>query len=129
MLRDSGDGPTFIQQSISKDQGKSWSAAVKTTLPNTASVEILRLADGRWMLVGNDIHDGRYQLALWLSSDEGATWPSQPYYLENDPSKKGSFSYPSLIQDSKGIIHITYSSHLPNGKTIIYKSINPELLK
>lgn len=129
LLRDSGDGPNFIQQSISTDQGQSWSAATKTKLPNTASVELLRLADGRWILVGNDIHDGRYQLALWISSDEGATWSSQPYYLENDTSKKGGFSYPSLIQDSAGTVHITYSSHFPSGKTIVYKRINPESLK
>ncbi|OOG77131.1 exo-alpha-sialidase [Algoriphagus sp. A40] len=129
MLRDSGDGPTFIQQSISKDQGQSWSPATKTNLPNTASVEMLKLADGRWILIGNDIHDGRYQLALWISTDEGATWSSKPLYLENDTTKKGGFSYPSLIQDSNGLIHITYSSHFQSGKTIIYKSINPELLK
>ena len=128
LARDSGDGPTFIQQSISKDLGQSWSAATKTTLPNTASVELLKLADGRWVLVGNDIHDGRYQLALWVSDDEGMTWPSKPLYLENDTTKKGGFSYPSLIQDARGIIHITYSSHFPTGKTIVYKSINPESL-
>ncbi|HSF55082.1 MAG TPA: exo-alpha-sialidase, partial [Algoriphagus sp.] len=129
MLRDAGDGPPFIQQSISKDNGKTWSAATKTKFPNTASVELLKLADGRWIMIGNDIHDGRYQLALWVSNDEGVTWSSKPYYLENDTTKKGGYSYPSLIQDSKGLIHITYSSHLPTGKTIIYKSINPELLK
>jgi predicted neuraminidase len=128
LARDSGDGPNFIQQSISKDEGQSWSAATKTTLPNTASVELLKLADGRWVLVGNDIHDGRYQLALWVSEDEGQTWPSTPLYLENDPSRNGGFSYPSLIQDASGMIHITYSSHFSTGKTIVYKSISPESL-
>lgn len=129
MLRDSGDGPNFIQQSISKDQGKSWSLAIRTKFANTASVELLKLADGRWVMIGNDIPDGRYQLALWISSDEGLTWSGNPFYLENDTTKKGGFSYPSLIQDSKGMIHITYSSHFQSGKTIIYKSINPEFLK
>ncbi len=129
MLRDSGDGPNFIQKSISKDQGLSWTPATKTSLPNTASVELLRLADGRWILVGNDIPDGRYQLALWISSDEGETWSSQPLYLENDTTKNEGFSYPSLIQDVSGTIHITYSSHKPGGKTIVYKRINPESLK
>ncbi|RIW13200.1 exo-alpha-sialidase [Algoriphagus lacus] len=125
MLRDSGDGPTFIQQSISKDQGKTWTAAIKTSIPNTASVELLRLADGRWLMIGNDLHDGRYRLALWTSLDEGLTWSTNPYYLENDKDKKGSFSYPSLIQDSNGTVHISYSKHFPTGKTIQYKSINP----
>jgi predicted neuraminidase len=129
MLRDSGDGPTFIQQSISKDEGKSWTAATKTSIPNTASVELLVLADGRWLMVGNDLHDGRYRLALWVSTDEGQTWSASPVYLENDLDKKGSFSYPSLIQDSAGTVHISYSRHLPNGKTIYYKSFNPEKIK
>ena len=129
MLRDSGDGPTFIQQSISKDEGKSWTAATKTSIPNTASVELLVLADGRWLMVGNDLHDGRYRLALWVSTDEGQTWSASPVYLENDPDKKGSFSYPSLIQDSTGTVHLSYSRHLPNGKTIYHKSFNPEKIK
>lgn len=129
MLRDSGDGPSFIQQSISKDQGKTWTVATKTSIPNTASVELLVLADGRWLMVGNDLHDGRYRLALWVSTDEGLTWSESPYYLENDSDKKGSFSYPSVIQDSQGIVHISYSRHLPTGKTIQYKRLNPQILK
>lgn len=128
MLRDSGDGPTMIQQSISRDGGISWTAAQKTKLPNTASVELLTLQDGRWWLVGNDLHDGRYRLALWISEDEGKTW-SSPRYLENDLSKAGSFSYPSLIQDTDGKVHLTYSSHFPDRKTIQYLLIDPKMVK
>lgn len=128
MLRDSGDGPTMIQQSSSTDGGLTWSAAQKTNLPNTASVELLTLQDGRWWMVGNDLHDGRYRLALWISTDEGKTW-SAPQYLENDPSKTGSFSYPALIQDASGIVHLTYSSHFPDRKTIQYVQIDPEKVK
>lgn len=128
MLRDSGDGPTMIQQSISRDGGISWTAAQKTDLPNTASVELLTLQDGRWWLVGNDLHDGRYRLALWISEDEGKTW-SSPQYLENDLSKAGSFSYPSLIQDTDGKVHLTYSSHFPDRKTIQYVRIDPKAVK
>lgn len=124
MLRDSGDAPTVIQESISKDQGQSWSAAQKTNFPNTASVELLKLKDGRWWMVGNDIHDGRYQLALWISSDEGKSW-SQPQYLELDPSKQGGFSYPAIIQDNQGLVHLTYSKHLKEGKTIQYRLLDP----
>jgi predicted neuraminidase len=128
MLRDSGDGPTMIQQSSSTDGGLSWSAAQKTNLPNTASVELLTLQDGRWWMVGNDLHDGRYRLALWISTDEGKTW-SAPQYLENAPSKTGSFSYPALIQDASGTVHLTYSSHLLDRKTIQYVQIDPKKVK
>jgi predicted neuraminidase len=125
MLRDSGDGPAMIQQSISKDNGITWTVAQKTGFPNTASVELLTLKDGRWWMIGNDISNGRYRLALWISSDEGKSW-SAPHYLENDQSKSGSFSYPSLIQDSSGKVHLSYSSHLPKGKTIQYLQLDPE---
>lgn len=128
MLRDSGDGPTMIQQSSSTDGGLNWSAAQKTNLPNTASVELLTLQDGRWWMVGNDLHDGRYRLSLWISTDEGMTW-SAPQYLENDPSKTGSFSYPALIQDASGTVHLTYSSHFPDRKSIQYVQIDPKKVK
>lgn len=128
MLRDSGDGPARIQQSISRDNGMSWSAAQKTNFPNTASVELLSLKDGRWWMVGNDISDGRYRLALWISTDEGRTW-SAPKYLENDFSKAGSFSYPSLIQDADGKVHLSYSSHLLSGKTIWYVQLDPNKIQ
>lgn len=124
MLRDSGDAPSRIQQSISKDQGESWSVAKKTNFPNTASVELIKLSDGRWWMIGNDISDGRYQLALWISSDEGITW-SDPQYLESDSSRQGSFSYPAIIQDNQGQVHLTYSKHLKQGKTIQYRLLDP----
>lgn len=124
MLRDSGDAPPKIQQSISKDLGQSWTAARKTDFPNTASVELLELEDGRWWMVGNDLYDGRYQLALWISSDEGEHW-SPAQYLEYDSTHNGKFSYPALIQDSKGLVHLTYSKYLNEGKTIQYRLLDP----
>ena len=124
MLRDAGDAPSMIQQSISKDQGETWTVAKKTEFPNTASVELLKLKDGRWWMVGNDVQDGRYQLALWISSDEGNAW-SNPQYLELDSTHQGNFSYPALIQDQEGLVHLTYSKHLDAGKTIQYRLLDP----
>lgn len=128
MLRDSGDAPTYIHKSLSKDQGQSWTLSQKTKFPNTASVEILRLEDGRWWMVGNDLHDGRNQLALWISEDEGDTW-SKPVYLEFHSNKNDKFSYPAMIQDPHGFVHITYSKHLPEGKTIQYRLLDPQQIQ
>jgi predicted neuraminidase len=91
-------------------------------------VELAVLQDGRWWMVGNDLHDGRYRLALWISSDEGQTW-SNPRYLEDDPEKKGGFSYPSLIQDSSGKVHLSYSRHFPSAKTIQYLQLDPQKIR
>ena len=124
-LRDSGDYPPRVHYSESSDLGESWSMSVKTDIPNTASVEILGLADGRWAFVGNDLNNGRNRLVLLLSDDEGKTWPWKTS-LENVEPDMGGFSYPSLIQTSDGLLHITYSHHVAKDKkSIKYVVINP----
>ena len=93
-MRDNGDEPSRIQTSESTDNGQTWSPALKTDIPNTASVElIVPQVIGRWAFVGNDEEDGRYRLGLFLSDDEGKTWKWKRY-LENVLNKKGRFSYP-----------------------------------
>lgn len=118
LMRDSGDEPSRVHYSESTDKGESWSATVKTNIPNTASVELLVLNDGKWAFVGNDISEGRYQLSLYLSDDEGKTWKWKTR-LEDDKPGEGSYSYPSLIQTRDGLLHITYSSHLQKDKKSI----------
>lgn len=107
-MRDNGDAPARVQWSTSADQGESWTAARKTNLPNTASVKVLQLQNGDWVLLGNDEEDGRYRLSLYLSKDEGKTW-KRKLLLENDETKEGRFSYPSMIQSPDGLLHISYS--------------------
>ncbi|QGY47292.1 exo-alpha-sialidase [Maribellus comscasis] len=126
-MRDSGDAPARVHKSISKDKGESWTYSVKTDIPNTASVEILVLKDGRWAFVGNDIDDGRYRVVLMLSDDQGETWKWKEY-LENDSKQGGgSYSYPGLIQTQDGLLHITYSSRTSETeKSIKYLVVNPE---
>lgn len=124
-MRDNGDAPPRVQVSESADKGESWSIAGKTSIPNTASVELLVLNDGKWAFVGNDIEDGRYRLSLYISGDEGKSWKWK-YYLENEQPGNGSFSYPCLIQTTDGLVHITYSYQSgKSGEAIKYIVINP----
>ncbi|GGC37612.1 glycosyl hydrolase [Parapedobacter defluvii] len=124
-MRDSGDAPTRVQVSESNDGGWSWSAARKTDIPNGASVDVLVLDDGRWVMLGNDVDDGRYRLNLYFSDDEGETWPVK-LPIEYDASKQGRYSYPSLIQGSDGWLHISYSYHLRGEeKAIKYVTVKP----
>lgn len=124
-MRDSGNSPNRIQISESTDEGRSWTVAKRTDIPNTASVEVTILKDGRWALLGNDIENGRYELSLYLSKDEGKTWSSK-VFIENDETKQGSFSYPSLITGSNGLLYISYSYHPErNKKTIKYVVVDP----
>jgi predicted neuraminidase len=126
--RDSGDEPNRVHFSESTDNGKSWTASVKTDIPNTASVELLVLQNGTWAFLGNDIDNGRYQLSLRISDDEGKTWKSK-ILIENDESKKGGYSYPSLIQTKDGLLHMTYSYHPEKSrKSIKYVVVDPKKL-
>ncbi len=117
-MRDSGDAPGRVWMSTSNDNGESWSLAKKTEIPNEASVEIFALKDGRWVYFGNDISDGRYQLSLYLSNDEGNSWYKKEV-IEYAADKKGSFSYPCLIQTDDGMINISYSYAFGTGKKSI----------
>lgn len=124
-MRDSGDAPNRVQVSESIDEGMTWTVARRTDMPNTASVEVVVLKDGRWAFLGNDINGGRYQLSLYISQDEGKTWPKR-IFIENDESKKGGFSYPSLIVGSDGLLNISYSYHPEkNKKTIKHVVLDP----
>lgn len=125
-LRDSGDEPTRVHISESSDKGESWTASVKTDIPNTASVELLTLQDGKWAFLGNDIDDGRYRVSLYLSEDEGKTWKWKTR-LEDHARDKGGYSYPCLIQTADGLLHITYSAHADkNNKSIKYVVVDPK---
>ncbi|WP_338868807.1 sialidase family protein [Spirosoma sp. SC4-14] len=127
LMRDSGDEPTRVHYSESKNKGETWTATTKTDIPNTASVELLALKDGRWAFLGNDINDGRYRLSLYLSDDEGKTWKWKIRIEDHKPGQ-GGYSYPSLIQTPDGLLHMTYSHHdgRPDGKSINYVVVDPK---
>lgn len=117
-MRDSGDAPNKVHISTSSDSGESWSLSTKTEIPNEASVEICVLKNGKWAFFGNDINDGRYQLSLYISDDEGSTWKWKEL-IEYQSDKKGSFSYPCMIQTDDGLLNISYSYSPGEGKKSI----------
>ncbi len=128
-MRDSGDAPPRVHKSISHDNGESWTYTVKTDIPNTASVELLKLQDGRWAFVGNDIVDGRYRVVLMISDDEGETWKWKEY-LEYENKGGGSYSYPCVIQSADGLLHITYSSRTgEKEKSIKHVVVDPDKIR
>lgn len=116
-MRDDGDEPGRILISNSKDGGYSWTYAQKSEIPNPgASIEVVKLKSGNWLLVFNDVVDGRYSMAAAISDDEGMSWK---WKKELENLKDGSFSYPSVIQAKDGSIHVTYSYHLSDEKKSI----------
>ena len=117
-MRDNGLAPKRIPRAESRDEGETWSAVADTPLPNPgASVEPITLANGDWLLVYNDLEEGRHSLAVALSTDEGASW-SEPRHLDRSEPGTGSYHYPSVIQARDGAIHVTYSYFVEGGKAI-----------
>ncbi len=127
--RDSGDRPARVLTAQSADDGFSWSAAVDTDIPNPgSSLEVIRLADGRWLMVANDTEDRRNRLTVLLSDDGGATWPVR---RQVEPADAGgrSFSYPSVIQTRDGLVHLTYSRTDDTGRCIRHCVLNTEWIE
>jgi len=129
-MRDNGL-PKCIRTSVSADHGVSWTPTTKTTIPNPgSSVDCIGLKSGSWVLVCNDLQDGRHILSAYLSEDEGATWIRRRRF-ENFVKDQGSASYPSLIQAADGSLHVTYSyaSQEFKGSTIKHVHFNEAWLR
>jgi predicted neuraminidase len=93
-------------RAMSKDEGLTWSEAVEINIKNPRSAtDMVRLSNGHLVIAFNNSTDRRTPLTVALSEDEGKTWP----YLRDLETDEGRFSYPSLIQASDGMIHITYT--------------------
>ena len=89
----------------SADGGVTWSSARPLDLPNPNSgIDLVKLHDGRIVLVYNDTTHGRTPLNLAVSNN-GEHFRNFAA-LETEP---GEFSYPALIQGSDGDLHITYT--------------------
>ncbi|RKD90364.1 sialidase family protein [Mangrovibacterium diazotrophicum] len=127
-MRDNGDAPGQIFTATSNDNGNSWTAASKTDIPNPgSSVDALALTDGSWLMICNDLEQGRNRLSLYRSANEGENW-TKVYTLENLQDKKGGFSYPSIIQTKDGSVQISYSYSVEGSNTIKHVCIPPNLL-
>lgn len=124
-LRETGRPPYRVQQSISKDQGETWSALQETEIPNpSASLQVLRLRHTEgWVMVFNDSDERREKLSIALSLNEGTTWAYKRVI-----SKRSDGSYPSMIETHDGWIHVSCSVKSENGKGIAHYRIHPQWL-
>jgi predicted neuraminidase len=112
----------FIYDGESTDFGVTWTRPHRTTLPNPNSgFDGVVLQDGRGVLVYNPTTRGRGELVVALS-ESGRTW-NNVLTLEKSA---GEFSYPAVIQDQSGMIHITYTWKREKIKHVV---VDPKLLK
>ncbi len=126
-LRDNGPPPQRMQRTESSDRGMTWSIPKDDQLPNPGSgFDLVTLNSGEWVMVFNNTEDGRHNLTVALSDDDGKTWKWKKA-IENDDRGENATSshYPSVIQGKDGRIHVSYSFHrkdIKPGRTIKYVS-------
>lgn len=119
----------YILSAWSTDNGKSWSNFEPIDLPNPNSgTDAVTLKDGRHVLVYNHILPdetwGDRNILNMAVSDDGINWKAT-VLLENDSDKDGEYSYPAVIQNKDGMIHITYTW---NRKLIKHVVVDPAKL-
>ena len=94
----------YVCRSDSEDGGRTWSPVYRTSLPNNNSgIDLVKLPDGRLILVHNPIgidRGPRTPLIASISGDNGASWETAAI-LENDTGTpadhQAEFSYPAVI--------------------------------
>jgi predicted neuraminidase len=108
LLRDAGPGPGKVQVASTQNAGQTWQAGAALAVPNpNSSVALLRLRSGRLLLAGNP-QNGREAMLLWISADQGQTWQASRS-VESAPDGGAEFSYPALLLDRDGLIHLAYT--------------------
>lgn len=116
-----------VRMSTSKDDGLTWGPVTNSPLPNPgAGIDGVRLANGHWVLVYNDLVNDRNSLAVSLSEDEGQTWKWTRHLEKHD---KGSYHYPTMIQGKDGTIHVVYSYFVEGGKSMKHAAFNEAWIK
>lgn len=113
LMRDNGPAPKRLMKSVSKDGGFTWSTVEDTDVPNPGTAaDVVVLESGNWALVHNDIEDGRHRMSVWLSEDEGKTWPFRKIIVNGEPGSAVRGHYPAIIQGKDGMIHISYTNQI-----------------
>ncbi|KAE8726283.1 hypothetical protein F3Y22_tig00007179pilonHSYRG00110 [Hibiscus syriacus] len=93
---------------VSNPRVSLWNHVDRWIVPDPTVVmrrlRMIRLRDGRVLLAYNTISRGVLKVAV--STDDGGSW-DEVLALEENPGME--FSYPAVIEDSEGLLHITYT--------------------
>lgn len=96
-----------VEQAFSQDDGKTWTE-LEDDLPYPlqgpgSRFQFYKLQSGHLVWVSHDQTSSRTNLTIWLSEDDGVTWP---YKLLLDD--RSNVSYPDITQAADGKIYVIY---------------------
>ena len=93
-------------ESVSTDGGRTWGHCEPSQLLNPNSgADMIRLRSSETIVCFNDTPQGRTPMTLALSADEGRSWCASRA-VESEP---GEYSYPTLMEDPGGSVHLVYT--------------------
>src|SRR5581483_8103350 len=101
---DSQDG--YLWQSESSDEGRTWSAPVKTAIWGYPA-EVLELRDGRLLCVYG-YRKKPFGIRACISRDEGRTWDVNREIVLRDDGGTSDLGYPSSVQFADGRVLTVY---------------------
>lgn len=117
-----------IEQAFSYDQAESWTdfeGDLAHPLQGPGSrFNIYRLQSGNLVWVSNDSIISRSKMTIWLSEDDGATWP---YKLLLD--ERNAVSYPDIAQAEDGTIYVVYDKGRSTAQEICLARFTEEDIK
>lgn len=104
-----------LAESLSEDDGKTWSDAVPSGIVSADSrFYVGRLPSGRLLLVTNDCPNNRTNMTVSLSEDDGLTWP-----IKKCLDTRNGLSYPDVAVRGEEI-YLTYDHGRCGANEILY---------
>lgn len=100
-----------IAETFSYDRGKTWSPSFPSEIKGPCSrFHIRRLSSGRVMLINHHEFKNRDNLTVYLSDDDGKTWPHKLLLDE-----RNEVSYPDAVEHN-GFVYIIYDRERGDAK-------------
>lgn len=108
-----------LAETVSHDQGKTWSAVTRSPLPHpTSRFFVRRLRSGSLLLVKHgplDQRTRREQLMAYISDDDGHSWQGGLMIDE-----RHDVTYPDAVQAEDGTIYVIYDfQRTPTGAVLL----------
>lgn len=116
-----------IYTSVLSNKDQKWTEPSPTMLAGCdSSLDVVTLINGTTLLAYNDIEGSkRYRLVLMKSKDEETEEWEQIKVIAESDNQDDVFCYPSMIQDSNGLVHLVY---VKNYQEICYEIFDEEEL-